>query len=253
MTARAASDQHVCLNSSPTLWPPRDGLRQPPRSGPECGITAVIRRGGGRRLVRLNCQQLDCPRCGPRLRLQRIQHYTEMVGTTPVVERELAYSAWATYRRVHLAKRPAGKTTPGRSAADYLRVDTGTGYLVLATRGIGTPVPRPAAWLQHAYQVLAPGARVTSSRAWALARSARPSEWTLEGVSAKPLPYAVQAALDLNLYQGQAPGLDDVHLLKRNPDQWRWATFRQRLGLHLPDHHRPPAPPGVQTNLGVAA
>jgi hypothetical protein len=203
--------------------------------------------------VRLNCQQLDCPRCGPRLRLARVQHYTAMIGDQPVVTRDLAYTAWATYRRVHLAKRPAGKTTPGRPAADYLRFDTGTGYLLLATRGVGEPVARPAQWLTRAYAEFATTGRVSSSRAWALARSATSSEWQLEGVSAKPLAYAVQTALDLNLYQGQAPGLDDVHLLKRNPDRWRWAAFRQRLGLHLPDHHRPPAPPGVQTNLGVAA
>jgi hypothetical protein len=259
-------DQRVCLNSSLPLWPGRDGLRQHPRSEPECGITAVIRRKGRRRLVRLNCQQLDCPRCGPRLRLARIQHYIEVIGDQRLVAREVAYSAWATYRRVHLARRPPGKTTPGRLAADYLRFDTGSGYLVLATRGVGEPVGGPvtrdpgggcakhvsvAAWLQDAYAKL--DGRVSSSRGWALARSARSSEWELEGVSGKPLAFAIHAARQLDLYQGQAPGLDDVHLLKRNPEQWRWATYRQRLGLHLPDHHKRPEPPGVQETLEVAA
>jgi hypothetical protein len=251
MTAQRAADQQVCLNSSLRLLPDRDELRQDPWSEWECGITAVIRRGGHRRLVRLNCQQLDCPRCGPRLRLQRVQHFVAMIGDTFVVERTIAYTAWASYRR-SIAARPATKTKPARPAHQYLRFDTGTNYLVLATGGIGQPVERPHLWLHHAYATHATHGRVTSSRAWALARGATPSQWELEGVSGKPMPFMVQTARDLDVYDKPLHGADDVHLLRTDPAEWVWAAFRQKTGLHYPDHHRRTEPPiGEQQELAA--
>jgi hypothetical protein len=172
-----------------------------------------------------------------------------MIGTTPVVERQVAYTAWASYRR-SLAARPATKTKPARPGHQYLRFDTGAGYLVLTTGGIGAPVDRPHLWLHDAYATH-PG-RVTSSRAWALARAATPSGWELEGVSGKPMPFMVQTARDVDIYEGPAPGLDDVHLLRTNPERWKWEAFRLKTGLHLPDHHRREAPPaGEQLELAA--
>jgi hypothetical protein len=168
-----------------------------------------------------------------------------MIGDTPVVERTIAYTAWASYRR-SLAARPATKTKPARPAHSYLRFDTGTNYLVLTT---GVPVNRPYVlvdrphlWLHHAYATHGTR-RVTSSRDWALARAATPSEWALEGVSGKPMPFMVQTARDVDIYEGPAPGLDDVHLLKRDPERWKWEAFRMKTGLHMPDHHHRADPP----------
>jgi hypothetical protein len=199
---------------------PQYGLGQEPTSG-RCGITAVLRRGGQRRLSWLPCGSLWCASCGPRLRAQRVDYYAEVIGDTPLTSVTIDRGAWSTLRR-----------RLGRAGADYLRFDAPGGAFQVFHSGPGPAVDDVRGTLAAAFDKLPPGGRVSSSRAWALARMDQPpSGWTLEGVSTMPVEDVVEVAREFGMYAGAGQ-------LRNCDDPLRWTAFVLRIGMHLPDHAR---------------
>jgi hypothetical protein len=224
-----------------------------PTSG-RCGRTALLRKGKRLRLGWLPCNCLSCDDCGPRLRRQRVAAYLELLGSQVLYGKFVPRREWERIRRAL-----------GRYQLDYLRFDTPDGdYLVLAATTSRRPDlhvtggdvvlskldDRPGGWVQagaeptattrdlaefltSAFDKLPNGGRVTSSRAWALARidAKPPSGWTLEGISNMAVEEVVEVATGLGLYGAGG-------YLVNTDDAYRWAMFVAAIGLHTPDHHR---------------
>lgn len=226
---------------------------QPPREV-DCGRVAVLRSRRQPTVVvtaRLFCKRKVCPGCGPYHRRRLAAHYTDVIGSTPMVRQVVDRSVWPT-----MAKRLR------RHGASFLRIPAPDGcYVVLATAGDGEPVTDLAETLATAFEQMpladARGrpdlARVSSSRCWSRATdkvgSGGDSEggYELLGFARKPLRQVVQVAKSLGLYAGPvadrelAPDWAEAHLLHLPPgDTLAWRRFTRWIGLHHPDRHRQP-------------
>jgi hypothetical protein len=210
-----------CPKRSIAAHRPIDRFGHEPTSG-RCGITAVVRRGRTRRFMWLPCQQLSCQWCRPRLVAQRLAHYQQLIGTTPIYARVVAQDDWA-----RVAKRL------WRAGAQHLRFDQPDhDYLVLTTDPTdGKPVEDLEGWLTSAFAQLPTWGKVTSSRAWALARADQPpSGWELVGISLLPAEDVARIAEQLGIYAGGG------HLT--DCDDQTWIAFCLLIDLHHPDHQR---------------
>lgn len=220
----------------------------------DCGRVAVLRSRRDPAVAvaaRLFCKRKVCPGCGPYHRRRLAAHYTEAIGSTPMVRQVVDRSVWPT-----MARRLR------RHGASFLRIPAPDGcYVVLATAGAGDPVTDLAATLASAFEqvplVDAKGrpdlARVSSSRCWSLAAGKAGSGsgdaeggYELLGFATKPLRQVVQVAKNLGLYAGPvaarelAPDWAEAHLLHLPPGaSLAWRRFTRWIGLHHPDRHRP--------------
>jgi hypothetical protein len=189
--------------------------------GGYCGVSAVIRsKSGIVRLAWFRCDSLHCRTCGPRVRAERVKLYAEAIGRTPVMEYDLTGKAWPTLQR-----------RLERGKADYLRVPTRSGALVLATHGPDRPVDNVVWWLEDALDQLIKGPRISTSRRWALVRRQEVSGWTLVGISYEG-PHSMAQAAAVSV------GLDADDRLVNADDPVLWSTFCGVVGLHLPSRRR---------------
>ena len=226
---------------------------QMPRAA-DCGRVAVLRSRRDPTVgvtARLFCKRKVCPSCGPYHRRRLARHYTDAIGSTPVVRQVVDRSIWPT-----MAKRLR------RHGASFLRIPAPDGcYVVLATAGDGEPVTDLASTLAAAFEQVpladAKGrpdlARVSSSRCWSQAATAAAGGngdgdgggYELLGFARKTLQQVVKVAKSVGLYAGVvadrdlAPDWAEAHLLHLPPgDTLAWRRFKRWIGLHQPDRFR---------------
>lgn len=186
-----------------------------------CGVSAVIRsKVGDYRLAWFRCDSMHCRDCGVRVRAERTKLYALAIGSAEVVAYDVSRQAWT---NLSLKLR--------RADADYLRVPTRAGCLVLATHGTGAPVADVIGWLESALARLVQGPRVSTSRRWALVRQKEETGWTLVGIS-RERPRAMERAAERTV------GLDDAACLLHPDDPLAWGAFVNAVGLHLPSRRR---------------
>jgi hypothetical protein len=220
----------------------------------DCGRVAILRSRRDPAAVvaaRLFCKRKVCPGCGPYHRRRLAAHYTDTIGSTPVVRTMVDRSVWPT-----MAKRLR------RHGASFLRIPAPDGrYVVLATIGDGEPVTDLAGTLASAFEqvplVDAKGrpdlARVSSSRCWSQAAAGQAGSsgaddsggYELLGFARKTLPQVVKIAKSVGLYAGPvadrelAPDWAEAHLLHVPAgDTLAWRRFTRWIGLHHPDRYR---------------
>jgi hypothetical protein len=149
-----------------------------------------------------------------------VKLYAVAIGITSVSTVEITRTAWPTlHRRLK------------RAGAEFIRVPTREGNLVLTSATIGTPVENPVWWLEDALDQLVKGPRISTSRAWALVRQQQARGWTLVGVSREG-PQVMARAAEITV------GLDDNDQLINGDDPKLWNAFRRLVGLHLPARRR---------------
>lgn len=136
----------------------------------DCGRVAILRSRRDPTVgvtARLFCKRKVCPGCGPYHRRRLASHYTEAIGSTPVVRQVVDRFVWPT-----MARRLR------RHGASFLRIPAPEGrYVVVATAGDGEPITDLAGTLATAFEQVpladARGrpdlARVSSSRCWSRA------------------------------------------------------------------------------------
>jgi hypothetical protein len=227
VTSRKDADQGQRGDSSLPQESLRTNCRITAGQSGFCGVSAVIRsQSGAYVLTWFMCDSLHCRHCGPRLRAERAKLYAHAVGRTPVFERAVSRQGWQTWRDKLV-----------RSKADFIRVPTRNGALVLTTYDTGESVGNVIAWLETALGQLVRGPRISTSRRWALVNQHQPSGWTLVGIT-REAPRSVEQAAAASV------GLDDEGRLINADDPVLWDTFRSVVGLHLPARRRKESEPG---------
>jgi hypothetical protein len=218
----------------------------------DCGRVAVLRSRRDPAVVvaaRLFCKRKVCPGCGPYHRRRLASHYTEAIGSTPVVRQVIDRSVWPT-----MARRLR------RHGASFLRIPAPDDrYVVVATAGDGESITDLASTLAAAFEQVpltdARGrpdlARVSSSRCWSQAADRAGSGgdgeggYELLGFARKTLHQVVKVAKSVGLYAGPVADRElasdwaEAHLLHAPPgDTLAWRRFKRWIGLHHPDRYR---------------
>jgi hypothetical protein len=233
-----ASDQGVCPPFS-IVAGGKEKRGHQPRKKRECGTTRLGHSRSDPSLwvvYWVPCGTLGCDYCGPRVRAQKARAYIEKIGTTRLVKRMVADTAF-----------PAVSRKLRRSGVDYLQVpapDDQRAFLL--AEGVGEAVADTEAEVLALIAAFPAGTgrNISASQAWQPAavkveRAEEPDGYDFKAFVRAGIEHARQVAAELGLLVGDVAGRDgDAFLIRQPDDPLAWRRFCRWAGVEEPGKRR---------------